>query len=360
MNDQIRTKRGMTLLRFLINHYPLWLNKEIASQMPDYIKTDYFDKFKWLLVTAQSKTGYEISNSLKKIKNILLEKFDCLSFDAIAETGDSQLIFIKAWGNIDELTLSLCESDKNDISTSNNIKLFNEKNINVIKKLYEYISFIAQYYYLQKKYRDKIWLANIYFLNDEINPTKQDEFQGAVKLINNLIGLDEKCLDNYFINIFIDTFEIDNLVKQMILEQLDRLSQKIEKKVFLDEGRKYDEWRGADVIISNTLSKEIDNWLSTQPFHVFPYYYCGFPHPKRRAIITEYSKELSWLFCQLRDIFINFLDFYMKYNFYGQLAQSAQNYIQSVKTPECNVLLNVVLNEAIKFVKKSNWKITIE
>jgi hypothetical protein len=50
----------------------------------------------------------------------------------------------------------------------------------------------------------------------------------------------------------------------------------------------------------------------------------------------------------------------MKYKFYGQLAQSAQNYIQSVKTPERNILLNVVLNEAIKFVKKSNWRITIK
>ena len=125
MNNQIRTKRGMTLLKFLINHYPLWLNRKIASQMPDYIKTAYFDKFKWLLVTAQSKTDYEISNSLKKIKTILLEKFDGISFDAIAETGDSQLLFIKAWGNIDELTLSSYESDKNAISTSNNIKLFN-------------------------------------------------------------------------------------------------------------------------------------------------------------------------------------------------------------------------------------------
>ena len=355
-----KEKRGVVLLNFLINHYPTYLNRKIAFQMPDYIKTNYFEKFKWLLLSHPSEANNKINQSLKDIQKDILKRFDGLSVDAIAQTGDSQLILVNVWASIEEMVTPYYDIDDKVLSSFDNTSLCNKNEIKCINKLYEYTSSISQFYYLQKKHKEKIWLANIYFYNDYDNAINKDEFRGAVKLINNLIGLDNNYINDYFLYVFINTLEINKLVKQSILEQLDLLCDKINRNIFFNKDYVHDEWRGADVIISNRLTEEIENWLSAQPVFVYPLYYSGFISPKRRAVITKCYKELSWLFCQLRDIFKNYLDFQTKYNFYGQLAQAAQDYIQKVKEYDCNSLLNIVLNEAKRFVNNPNWIITIE
>lgn len=78
-------------------------------------------------------------------------------------------------------------------------------------------------------------------------------------------------------------------------------------------------WGGADVIISEKTSKELNNWLGNQPL-VISFQTSA---SMRRLVVTQHALELSWLFIQLRELYRDRIDYISKYDFYGELAQKA-------------------------------------
>ncbi len=75
--------------------------------------------------------------------------------------------------------------------------------------------------------------------------------------------------------------------------------------------------------------------------------------PQRRAVITQFSKELSWLFYQLRDVFSDSLDYISKYDFYRSLAQTAIDHLEENRdSTQSKLLLKAVLNEARRLIKE--------
>jgi len=78
-------------------------------------------------------------------------------------------------------------------------------------------------------------------------------------------------------------------------------------------------WGGADVIISEKTSKELNNWLGNQPLVVS----FQTSAPTRKLVVTQHAVELSWLFIQLRELYRDRIDYISKYDFYGELAQKA-------------------------------------
>ncbi|MDR4496997.1 MAG: hypothetical protein MRK02_03585 [Candidatus Scalindua sp.] len=137
-------------------------------------------------------------------------------------------------------------------------------------------------------------------------------------------------------------------MKQELFEKLDELEQKINSEDFFSEVNSLKEWGGADVVISNRLTSDIKKWLGDQPLVIS----LQKTEPRRRAVITEFSKELSWLFYQLRDIFAEEVDYISKYDFYGLLAQAAIDYLEvNQGNAKCNELLNAVIDKARSFVR---------
>ena len=67
--------------------------------------------------------------------------------------------------------------------------------------------------------------------------------------------------------------------------------------------------------------------------------------------ITKYSKELSWLIYQLKDVFNDELDYMNKYPFYGRLAERANKSIE-LNGENLNKILTDVLDEAEEINKK--------
>jgi hypothetical protein len=117
-------------------------------------------------------------------------------------------------------------------------------------------------------------------------------------------------------------------MENSILNNLLNLEREIMSDRFLKRKISMMEWSGADVIIRRRLNENIKKWLTDQPFLVIS------PQnsiPRRRAVITEFSEELSWLFHRLRIIFSGRIDYISKYDFYGSLAQSAIDYLQKNK-----------------------------
>ena len=131
-----------------------------------------------------------------------------------------------------------------------------------------------------------------------------------------------------------------------INRKIDLLKKRIDSGSFLKGPKLRTEWGGADVIIRNQLNEKIRKWLGSQNIVL------GFQknEPRRRAVITEFSKELSWTFGQLRDIFGENINYISKYDFYGSLAQVAIDYLEdSGEDAECKQLLYVVLDDAKSF-----------
>ena len=135
-------------------------------------------------------------------------------------------------------------------------------------------------------------------------------------------------------------------MKDSLLTQIEDIEQRIMTSDVSVEARAVKEWGGADVIIKARLDEDTQNWLGNQPFVIS----LQSTEPRRRAVITNYAKELSWLFYQLGGIFSERIDYVSKYDFYGLLAQSAIDHVATNKeSQDAKHLLLSVLNTAKGF-----------
>ena len=133
-----------------------------------------------------------------------------------------------------------------------------------------------------------------------------------------------------------------------LIEKLDSLELKIESRNIVKEANSIMEWAGSDVIISSQLNDAIKEWFGDQ----FAVITLEKTEPRRKAVITEFSKELSWLFYQLKDIFAGELNYISKPVFYGMLAQTSIDYLEKNReNPKCNQLLYSVLDKAKSFLR---------
>lgn len=108
-------------------------------------------------------------------------------------------------------------------------------------------------------------------------------------------------------------------------------------------------WGGADVVIVNDLDEATQDWLGAQPNVIIS---SQKTEPRRRAVVTSFAEELSWLFYRLRETCSEHLDHVSKYDFYGTLAQSAMDYLDRHRgTANQTELLSLVLATAEQWVR---------
>jgi hypothetical protein len=138
-------------------------------------------------------------------------------------------------------------------------------------------------------------------------------------------------------------------MKDSLLDQLEELESKIRASDISVLAEDVREWGGADVVISSTLNQSTKKWLENQPLVLS----LQSTEPRRRAVITKHAKELSWLFCELRDLFSARVDYISKYDFYGLLAQSAIDYLaRNEAATDPKGLLLAVLDSSRKFFEE--------
>ena len=132
-------------------------------------------------------------------------------------------------------------------------------------------------------------------------------------------------------------------MQHSIPSKLDELKLQISGQSIPSEARDWEEWGGADVMILGRMDQSSKDWVGTQPIVISAQKLA----PKRRVVVTKFSRELSWLFCQLRDIFSERIDYVSKYDFYGLLAQSAIEYLERNQGTETSTgLLIAVVEQA--------------
>lgn len=138
-----------------------------------------------------------------------------------------------------------------------------------------------------------------------------------------------------------------------LLVKIDDLKHHIESVDISMEAKTTEEWGGADVIIKSILDESIKEWLGEQPIVIS----FQSTEPRRRAVITKYSKELSWLFYELRNLFSEKIDYISKYDFYGLLAQTAIDCLENnEEAQDAKGLLLEVLNAAKGFCNDESSK----
>ncbi len=119
---------------------------------------------------------------------------------------------------------------------------------------------------------------------------------------------------------------------EKVKESLTDISRQIdESDIGLLRARR--EWGGADVAITTRLKESVSS---------------GVFYPEQRTIVTPFSREVSWLFERLRDVFSGMIDGTSKIEFYGRLEIAARNYQQHVNGGEnAKDLLRAVLYESV-------------
>jgi hypothetical protein len=118
-------------------------------------------------------------------------------------------------------------------------------------------------------------------------------------------------------------------------EKIDLLREIIWSKDITHEAKKTILFGGADISIVSKLPTQKDS------FYGDPLY-----------VVTKFSKEISWLIYQLKEIFNDDLDYMNKYPFYGRLAKSANKSI-SINSENLKKILLDILDEAEKMSKES-------
>ncbi len=136
--------------------------------------------------------------------------------------------------------------------------------------------------------------------------------------------------------------KIDNRIERGLAE----LEERIKTEDISKAAQNTREWAGADVIISRTIREDLKRWAERDR-HVISFQKTA---PRRRLVITEHAKELSWLFLKLQKIFSGRIDYASKYDFYGSLAQAALDCLEESKgKADQKTLLLRVLDAAKKF-----------
>jgi hypothetical protein len=116
-------------------------------------------------------------------------------------------------------------------------------------------------------------------------------------------------------------------------EKIDLLREFILTKDITNEAKKSILFGGADISIVSKLPTQKNSFYG-EPL----------------LVVTKFSKELSWLIFQLKEIFKEDLDYMNKYPFYGRLAESANKSI-SINSENLTRILLAVIDEAEKMSK---------
>lgn len=103
-------------------------------------------------------------------------------------------------------------------------------------------------------------------------------------------------------------------------------------------------WQDADVIVCRRLDNNVQAWLDEQTS------LGGFQkvEPRRRAVVTNYAQEVSWLFMQIKDIFDHEVDHISEYDLFGFLADAVSAHLDAHQN---NVELKQLLDSAVEKAK---------
>jgi hypothetical protein len=215
-------KGSLKHIQDLINKNEDIINSRIKSQFKE-LKTN---KITWVSpIEADNYAEYSDEDFLRKVGLIPIE-FLLGSFwpkrgpqwDALATTENGAIILVEAKAHVSELKSDGTKATGNSLNlihnSLNETKRFLDIN-NVIdwsEKYYQYANRLAHLYFFKEKlHYSKVFLINIYFLEDMSvkRPVTKQQWRKALKALKKSLGLcSQHILSEYMADIFIDVKEL--------------------------------------------------------------------------------------------------------------------------------------------------------
>ena len=82
--------------------------------------------------------------------------------------------------------------------------------MNLTQSFYQYLNRLAHLYLLRRLNNIPAYLVFVYFINDHTHiPTSRDEWDGALEIVDSLLGTHKHKLSKYIIDGFIDVEKME-------------------------------------------------------------------------------------------------------------------------------------------------------
>lgn len=108
-------------------------------------------------------------------------------------------------------------------------------------------------------------------------------------------------------------------------EQIKKLEEIILSGKVTELAVKTNAFGGADILVTKKKPQKVNSF-----------------YPDPIFVITKYYKEVSWLIFQLKEIFSDKLNFENKYDFYGLIAETANQSIAEKGDILDSILLDII------------------
>jgi hypothetical protein len=213
-------KGSLKWIQALINEYPSILNKEISK----FLNQELELSIEWRSPREDDHWAEYRDEAFLDLLGIKITKTRLKNFwpsrgpqwDALGRASEAGPYFlVEAKANIPELlsdskakapaSLDLIKNSLKETQKYLNCK----SHIDWTKGFYQYANRIAHLYYLRCLNNVKAYLVFVYFVNDTTHiSTSKSEWEGAIRLQKQLMGLSKHKLQKYIFHVFIDVKNI--------------------------------------------------------------------------------------------------------------------------------------------------------
>jgi hypothetical protein len=219
--NQGRASRGsQKWLQILVNEHPEIINEILA----DRINFDSDEHIRWLSPLEHDNYAEYRDQQFLNLLGIRLEKESLSSFwpgqgpcwDGLARTDRDKYVLVEAKSHIPELV-----TDPSGAKGTSLTKI--RKSLAEVKWdlrsgayadwatcFYQYTNRLAHLYLLRELNGLQAYLLSLYFINDEeqSGPGSQAQWEGAIKLMEAFLGLQEHKLSAYVLHAFVDVRDL--------------------------------------------------------------------------------------------------------------------------------------------------------
>jgi hypothetical protein len=202
-------------IQTLINEKLDVLNKKLQTKLG--LSKD--DEIKWLSPLKEDEYAEYRDEAFLERLGIKLDLYPLKVFwppngpqwDGLGKSDSGKLFLVEAKSHIPELISTFKGTRKASIDKvrgsleETKQRLGVKADYNWLTPFYQYANRIAHVYQLRKNKLDA-WLVNVYFVNDlEMKGSKTaDEWKGAIRLLHSCLGLRERLIQKWVVDVFID------------------------------------------------------------------------------------------------------------------------------------------------------------
>gem|GEM_PF-6443103 len=111
------------------------------------------------------------------------------------------------------------------------------------------------------------------------------------------------------------------------LQALDKLKLVISNREY-EPQLKNASWQDYDVMVCHQEDESTKHWCMLPPEDVHHFQH---QEPHRRVVATRYASEVVWLFGELKAIHVNELESHTYHDYFAELADAANLYIEEHK-----------------------------